>query len=83
MHIAEQEKLTNGKRSAMCPRLQPAVRTVLNWVVAAPFVGSALDENYVTFKASVTDANGNVGVATRSFQLTHSAANGDQLTPQP
>ncbi len=61
----------------------PAVRTVLNWVVAAPFVGSALNENFVTFKATVTDANGNVGVATRTFQLTHSAANGEQLTPQP
>jgi hypothetical protein len=61
----------------------PAVRTVLNWVVAAPFVGSALNENFVTFTATVTDANGNVGVATRTFQLTRSAANGEQLTPQP
>jgi hypothetical protein len=61
----------------------PAVRTVLNWVVAAPFVGSALDENFVTFTATVTDANGNVGVATRTLQLTASAANGEQLTPQP
>jgi hypothetical protein len=61
----------------------PAVRTVLNWVVAAPFVGTALNEEFVTFKAAVTDANGNVGVATRTLQLTHSAANGEQLTPQP
>jgi hypothetical protein len=61
----------------------PAVRTVLNWVVAAPFVGAALNENFVTFTASVTDANGNKGVAARTFQLTHSAANGDKLTPQP
>ena len=61
----------------------PAVRTVLNWVVAAPFVGSALDENFVSFTATVTDANGNVGVATRTLQLTASAANGEQLTPQP
>jgi hypothetical protein len=61
----------------------PAVRTVLNWVVAAPFVGTALQENFVTFTATVTDANGNRGVATKTFQLTHSAANGDQLTPQP
>ena len=61
----------------------PAVRTVLNWVVAAPFVGSALDENFVTFTATVTDANGNAGVATRTLQLTASAANGEQLTPQP
>jgi len=61
----------------------PAVRTVLNWVVAAPFVGSALAENFVTFTASVTDANGNRGVATRTFQLTDSAPNGDALTPQP
>ena len=61
----------------------PAVRTVLNWVVAAPFVGSALNEDFVTFTATVTDANGNVGVATRRFQLTDSAANGKQLTPQP
>jgi hypothetical protein len=61
----------------------PAVRTVLNWVVAAPFVGSALDEDFVTFTATVTDANGNVGVATRRLQLTASAANGEQLTPQP
>jgi hypothetical protein len=61
----------------------PAVRTVLNWVVGAPFVGSALSENFVTFTARVTDANGNVGVATRTFQLTDSAANGEQLTPQP
>jgi hypothetical protein len=61
----------------------PAVRTVLNWVVAAPFVGSALNENFVTSTATVTDANGNVGVATRTFQLTASAANGEQLTPQP
>jgi hypothetical protein len=60
-----------------------AVRTVLNWVVAAPFVGSALNENFVTFTATVTDANGNQGVATRTFQLTHSAPNGDALTPQP
>jgi hypothetical protein len=61
----------------------PAVRTVLNWVVAAPFVGSALNDSFVTFKATVTDANGNQGVATRTFQLTHSAANGQGLTPQP
>ena len=61
----------------------PAVRTVLNWVVAAPFVGSALNEDFVTFTATVTDANGNVGTATRRFQLTGSAANGEQLTPQP
>ena len=61
----------------------PAVRTVLNWVVAAPFVGSALNDSFVTFKATVTDANGNQGVATRTFQLTHSAANGQALTPQP
>jgi hypothetical protein len=61
----------------------PAVRTVLNWVVAAPFVGSALNENFVTFTATVTDANGNVGVATGTFELTRSAANGEQLTPQP
>jgi hypothetical protein len=61
----------------------PAVRTVLNWVVAAPFVGSARDENFVTLTATVTDANGNRGVATRTVQLTDSAANGDELTPQP
>ena len=61
----------------------PAVRTVLNWVVAAPFVGSALDENFVTFTATVTDANGHQGVATSTFQLTDSAANGKLLTPQP
>jgi hypothetical protein len=61
----------------------PAVRTVLNWVVGAPFVGSALNEHFVTFTATVTDANGNVGVATRTLQLTDSAANGKQLTPQP
>ncbi len=61
----------------------PAVRTVLNWVVAAPFVGSALQDEFVTFTATVTDANGNQGVATRTFQLTDSAANGDALTPQP
>jgi len=61
----------------------PAVRTVLNWVVAAPFVGSALNESFVTFTATVTDANGNQGVATRTFQLTDSAPNGDDLTPQP
>jgi hypothetical protein len=61
----------------------PAVRTVLNWVVAAPFVGGARNENYVTVTASVTDANGNQGVATKTFQLTDSAANGDGLTPQP
>ncbi len=61
----------------------PAVRTVLNWVVAAPFVGSAHDESFVTFTATVTDANGNQGVATSTFQLTDSAANGQELTPQP
>jgi hypothetical protein len=61
----------------------PAVRTVLNWVVAAPFVGAALNQNFVTFTATVTDANGNKGVAARTFQLTDSAANGDKLTPQP
>jgi hypothetical protein len=51
--------------------------------VAAPFVGTALQESFVTFTATVTDANGNRGTATKTFQLTHSAANGDQLTPQP
>jgi hypothetical protein len=61
----------------------PAVRTVLNWVVAAPFVGSARDAKSVTFTATVTDANGNQGVATRTLQLTGSAANGQALTPQP
>jgi hypothetical protein len=61
----------------------PAVRTVLNWVVAAPFVGSARDENFVTLTATVTDANGNRGVATRTVQLTDSATNGEELTPQP
>ena len=61
----------------------PAVRTVLNWVVAAPFVGTAHAENFVTFTATVTDANGNQGVAKRTFQLTDSAANGQKLTPQP
>jgi hypothetical protein len=61
----------------------PAVRTVLNWVVAAPFVGAALNENFVTFTATVTDANGHQGVATRTLQLTNSAANGQKLTPQP
>jgi hypothetical protein len=61
----------------------PAVRTVLNWVVAAPFVGSAVNENFVTFTATVTDANGNKGVAARTFQLTDSAVNGEKLTPQP
>ena len=61
----------------------PAVHTVLNWVVAAPFVGPALNNDFVTFTATVTDANGNKGTATRTFQLTHSAANGDALTPQP
>ena len=61
----------------------PAVRTVLNWVVAAPFVGAALNESFVTFKATVTDANGNQGVATSTFQLTDSAVNGEKLTPQP
>ena len=61
----------------------PAVRTILNWVVGAPFVGGALDQNFVTFTATVTDANGNQTVATRTFQLTDSAANGDKLTPQP
>ena len=61
----------------------PAVRTVLNWVVGAPFVGGALNENFVTFTATVTDANGNRGAATSTFQLTDSAANGDELTPQP
>ena len=61
----------------------PAVRTVLNWVVAAPFVGTALQENFVTFTATVTDANDNQGVATKTFQLTHSATNGDKLTAQP
>jgi hypothetical protein len=62
---------------------RPAVRTVLNWVVGAPFVGTALDENFVTFTAVVTDAKGNEGVAARTFQLTDSAANGELLTPQP
>ena len=61
----------------------PAVLTVLDWVVTAPFVGTALDENFVTFTATVTDANGNRGVATSTFQLTDSAANGQELTPQP
>jgi hypothetical protein len=61
----------------------PAVRTVLNWVVGAPFVGAALGQNFVTFTAIVRDANGNQTVAARTFQLTDSAANGDELTPQP
>jgi hypothetical protein len=60
-----------------------AVRTVLNWVVAAPFVGAALNESFVTLTATVTDANGNKGVATKTVQLTGSAVNGDALTPQP
>jgi len=46
-------------------------------------VGSALNADFVTLTATVTDANGNVGVATRTVQLTRSAANGEQLTPQP
>ena len=46
-------------------------------------MGSALNEEFVTFTATVTDANGNVGVATRTLQLTDSAVNGEQLTPQP
>jgi hypothetical protein len=61
----------------------PAVRTVLNWVVAAPFVGSALTQNFVTFTATVTDANGHQGTAARTFQLTDAASNGDLLTPRP
>ncbi|HET6202333.1 MAG TPA: hypothetical protein VFI25_05960 [Planctomycetota bacterium] len=61
----------------------PAVRTVLLWVVGAPFVGAALDQKFVTFTATVTDANGNQGVATSTFQLTDSATNGQELTPQP
>jgi hypothetical protein len=61
----------------------PAVRTVLNWVVGAPFVGSALEENFVTLTATVTDANGHATVAARTLQLTNSAVNGDGLTPQP
>jgi hypothetical protein len=61
----------------------PAVRTVFNWVVGAPFVGSAHDAAFVTFTATVTDANGNQGVATRTLQLTGAAANGQALTPQP
>ena len=61
----------------------PAVRTVLNWVVAAPFVGAARNENFVTFTATVTDANGHRCVATSTFQLTDSAVNGQELTPQP
>ena len=58
----------------------PAVRTVLNWVVAAPFAKVA---NFVTFTATVTDANGHQGVATKTFQLTDAVPNGDALTPQP
>jgi hypothetical protein len=61
----------------------PAVRTVLNWVVAAPFVGAALDQDFVTLTATVSDANGHQTVAARTLQLTDSAANGDKLTPQP
>jgi hypothetical protein len=60
-----------------------AVRTVLNWVVGAPFVGVPVDQNFVTFSATVTDANGNKGTAAKTFQLTHSAPNGDALTRQP
>ena len=61
----------------------PAVRTVLNWVVAAPFVGAALNQSFVTLTATVSDANGNKGSATKTVQLTGSAVNGDALTPQP
>ena len=61
----------------------PAVRTVLNWVVGAPFVGTALNEDFVTFTATVTDANGHQAFATSTFQLTTSASNGQELTPQP
>jgi hypothetical protein len=61
----------------------PAVRTVLNWVVGAPFVGGALLESFVTFTATVTDANGHQAAATSTFQLTQSAPNGDGLTRQP
>ena len=56
---------------------------VLNWVVAAPFVGAALNESFVTFTAVVADANGNRGSDTRTPQLTDSAPNGDALTPRP
>src|SRR5262245_542511 len=61
----------------------PAVRTALLWVVGAPFVGDALNQKFVTFTVRVTDANGNQGSASKTFQLTDSAANGQELTPQP
>lgn len=72
-----------GSEVVMLEDGTPAVRTVLNWVVAAPFVGSARNENFVTVTATVKDANGNQTVATKTFQLTDSAVNGDALTPQP
>lgn len=61
----------------------PAVRTVLNWVVGAPFVNDAFNQDFVTFTAKVTDANGNVGEAKRTFQLTNKVPNGQDLTPNP
>jgi hypothetical protein len=51
--------------------------------VAAPFVGAAFDKKFVTFTAMVTDANDNQGFASKTVQLTDSAANGQGLTPQP
>lgn len=72
-----------GSEVVMLEDGTPAVRTALNWVVAAPFVGAAHNENFVTLTATVTDANGNQGAATTTVQLTDSAVNGDALTPQP
>jgi hypothetical protein len=46
-------------------------------------VGTALNEDFVTFTATVTDANGHQASATSTFQLTTSASNGQELTPQP
>lgn len=61
----------------------PAVRTVLNWVVGAAFVNDAINQDFVSFTAKVTDANGNVGESTQTFQLTNRTLNGQALTPNP
>lgn len=61
----------------------PAVRTVLNWVLGAPFVNDAFNQDFVTFTAKVTDANGNIGETKQTFQLTNRTLNGQALTPNP
>lgn len=58
-----------------------AVRVVADWVVGGSLILPAGKE-FVTFKAKVTDNNGNAGEATRRFRVSETEG-GQLLTPAP